>query len=91
MTKGSFFWHFRSLDHLIEESLRKWEQLDRSALEDLHRIEEPRARIIALFRESMEKRQAHALYVALSASVAPAVAAALRRINEGRLEFLVDA
>lgn len=91
VTKGSFYWHFRSLDHLVEESLRKWEQLDRSALDDLRSIEEPRTRLIALFRESMERRQAHALYVALSASDLPAVAAALRRINEGRLEFLFDA
>ena len=91
VTKGSFYWHFESLDHLIDASLRKWEELDREALDELRRIAEPRPRLIALFVDAMEKRQAHALYVALSASDAPNVAAALRRINERRLRFLLDA
>jgi len=91
VTKGSFYWHFESLDHLIEASLRKWEELDSEALDELRRVAEPRLRLIALFVDAMEKRQAHALYVALSASDAPNVAAALRRINERRLRFLLDA
>ena len=39
----------------------------------------------------MQKRQAHALYLALSTSDLPQVVAAVRRINARRLRFLLDA
>src|SRR2546423_10104971 len=64
VTKGSFYWHFESLRGLIDAALRRWESLDHEALDELRPIDDPRARLEALFVQSMQKREAHALYVA---------------------------
>jgi AcrR family transcriptional regulator len=90
VTKGSFYWHFRSLHELVDASLRRWEEMDRVALDELDRIADPRARLKALFVQSMQERQAHALYVAFAASPAPDVAAVIRRIFDRRLRFLIE-
>jgi AcrR family transcriptional regulator len=91
VTKGSFYWHFRGLQKLIDAALQRWEEMDRAALDELRGIGEPRPRLQALFVQSMEKRDAHALFVTLSGSSVPEVAAALRRMSDRRLRFLVDA
>jgi len=88
VTKGSFYWHFGGLSGLVQASLRRWEEIDRAALEEVGRIAEPRLRLRELFAQAMESRQAHALFVALSPSADRAVAAILRRINGRRLRFL---
>ena len=90
VTKGSFYWHFTGLPRLIESSLRRWEEIDRAALEKVREIDDPRARLTALFREAMKSHESHALYIALSPSSDPAVTAILRRINDRRLQLLVD-
>ena len=91
VTKGSFYWHFKGLPQLVEASLRRWEEIDSEALDEVHEIEDPRARLKALFTQAMKSHQAHALYMALSPSADPAVAAILRRIHDRRVRFLVDA
>jgi AcrR family transcriptional regulator len=88
VTKGSFYWHFRGIQELIDASLRRWEELDRSLLGELHVIADPADRLTALFVQAMEKRDVHALYVALAAAAAPEVTPTLRRINARRLGFL---
>ena len=87
VTKGSFYWHFRGIRELIDAAMRRWEEMDRVSLEELREVQDPRARLTALFTQSMEMQQAHALYIALS-PVAD-VAASIRRITDRRLEFLV--
>lgn len=89
VTKGSFYWHFRGIGELIEAAMRRWEEADRLSLEELRGIGDPRERLAALFVQSMEKQQAHALYIALSP--VPDVAASIRRITDRRIRFLVDA
>src|SRR5258706_34187 len=89
VTKGSFYWHFESLQALVEAALRRWEELDGEALDEVRPIADPRARLEALFEQSMQKREAHALYVALALSSDAAVAAVVRRVSERRLKFLV--
>jgi AcrR family transcriptional regulator len=91
VTKGSFYWHFDSLQALVAAALRRWESMDREALDELRPIRDPRARLEALFVQSMQKREAHALYVTLGLSSDPAVAAAVRRVSERRLAFLLQA
>jgi AcrR family transcriptional regulator len=91
VTKGSFYWHFRGIQELVDASLRRWEETDRDMLEEVRRIADPRARLTALFTQSMEKREAHALYVTLSGSTIPVVAETLRRLSDRRLQFLLDA
>lgn len=89
VTKGSFYWHFRGIQELIDAALRRWEEIDKVSLDELRTIADPRQRLGALFVQSMEKQQAHALYIALSP--VPDVAASIRRITERRIRFLVDA
>ncbi len=91
VTKGSFYWHFASFDELIEAAMRRWEARDAEALAEIEMVAEPRARLEALFREAMDAPQAHALYIALSGSAAPSVSAAIRRVSQRRVAFLVDA
>jgi len=91
VTKGSFYWHFAGLPQLIEAALRRWEEIDRAALDEVSHIKDPRARLGELFAQAMESRLAHALFVALSASSDRAVVSLLRRINDRRLRFLDDA
>jgi AcrR family transcriptional regulator len=89
VTKGSFYWHFGSLQELIEKSLRRWEERDRISLEELRQIADPRQRLAALFEEAMERSEAHGLYVALASSTFAHAAAAIRRISNRRLKFLI--
>src|SRR6185436_4635501 len=91
VTKGSFYWHFRGIQELVDASLRRWEEMDREALDELRLVRAPRARLTALFEQSMEKRQAHELFVTLSGSSSLAVGDTLRRLSAGRLKFLIDA
>jgi AcrR family transcriptional regulator len=91
VTKGSFYWHFKGIQELIDAALRRWEEADRLTLDELRSIAEPRARLTALFVQSMERRAAHALYVTLSGSSVAEVAATLRRISDRRLKFLIEA
>jgi len=91
VTKGSFYWHFKGLPQLVEASLRRWEEIDREALDEVHEIADPRARLKALFAQAMKAHQAHALYMALSPPANAEVGAILRRIHDRRLRFLVEA
>jgi len=91
VTKGSFYWHFKGLPQLVDASLRRWEEIDRQALDEVHEIDDARARLKALFAQAMKSHQAHALYMALSPSADRAVTAILRRLHDRRLRFLVEA
>src|SRR3954454_4964730 len=66
VTKGSFYWHFRGFDDLVNAALGLWEARDRSVLDELRAVADPRQPLVALFRESMQTPRAHALLVALS-------------------------
>jgi len=91
VTKGSFYWHFRSLDELIAAALKRWEERDRAALDELRTVAEPRKRLAALFAEAMKATQAQTLFVALSGSSMPAVSSSIRRMSERRIKFLAEA
>lgn len=90
VTKGSFYWHFRGLDELIDAALRRWEERDRLFLDELRPIGDPRKRLLALFDESLRASQAQALFVALAGSSMPQVSAAIRRVSDRRIAFLRD-
>lgn len=91
VTKGSFYWHFASLDELIAASLRRWDESDAAMVVELETIRDPRARLRAAFTEERQWVRAHALYVSLSASDDKRVTAVIRRISDRRLRFLVAA
>jgi len=90
VTKGSFYWHFASLQELIEKSLRRWEERDQTTLDELRQIADPRRRLAALFEQAMEQREAHGLYIALASSAVPQAARIIKRISSRRLRFLIE-
>jgi len=90
VTKGSFYWHFASLQELIEKSLRRWEERDQMILGELREIADPRRRLATLFEQAMEQREAHGLYVALASSAVPQATRIIRRISNRRLRFLIE-
>lgn len=93
VTKGSFYWHFRTRSELVDAALLRWEQratADIIAL--LAPIEDPIERLRALFDiaflDTVEDRIEDAILRAISN---PSVDAAVDRVNAQRLEFLVGA
>jgi AcrR family transcriptional regulator len=90
VTKGSFYWHFTGLDNLVDRALKRWDRLDREALDQIRTIDDPAARLRTLFAEAMSATRAQALYVALVVSPSRAIAAALRKVSSRRLKLLAD-
>src|SRR5438046_9241000 len=64
VTKGSFYWHFRGIGDLVEAALRRWEERDRAALDELRTVANPRRRLTALFTDAMPSPRPQALLVA---------------------------
>jgi AcrR family transcriptional regulator len=92
-TKGSFYWHFRDRDELLEAALERWEQQSTGdVIERLHAIEDPAARLRRLFELAFGEHPAGEVNVALLADAAnPLVAPVLRRVTQRRLDFLTTA
>lgn len=92
VTRGSFYWHFRSRDELLAAVLTRWER-DHSeqVLVVLDGIADPRARLDALFARAISK--APSIFVRLldAADGEPLVAETLRRTQDRRVAFLARA
>lgn len=91
VTKGSFYWHFQSLDALIGAALDRWEAADGQAIAELERIRQPAQRLKAAFEEAMQLTRAQALYVALTATADELVTEVLKRVSRRRIRFLAGA
>src|SRR5687768_1801925 len=58
VTKGSFYWHFETRAELLDGALALWEREHTAALIDrFEAIADPRARLVALIRYSIEDIQ----------------------------------
>jgi AcrR family transcriptional regulator len=90
VTKGSFYWHFTGLDDLVERALKRWDTLDKEALDQIRTIEDPAVRLRTLFAEAMSATRAQALYISLALSSSQAAAATLRKVSSRRLKLLAD-
>jgi AcrR family transcriptional regulator len=95
-TKGSFYWHFKDRDELLEAALERWEQeATVDVIERLRAIEEPGARLRHLFELAFGEHpggETGETNVALLADAHnPLVAPVLQRVTQRRLEFLTGA
>jgi AcrR family transcriptional regulator len=92
VTKGSGYWHFKNRDALLAAALEEWElRATEKVILRAREIEDPRARLIALFRQAFTSTMDGRIYLALvgaghDASVAPV----LRRVSKKRIAFLTE-
>ena len=93
VTKGSFYWHFRNRDALLEAALELWEQHDEAeVLAKIEPIADPRLRLRALFDFVAREMPAHRIYAALLKALDyPAVLTLMARVSARRMEFLTTA
>lgn len=93
ITKGSFYWHFRTRDALLEQTLARWEEHDSRNLESaLGSVEQPRERLSDFFHAVGRQHLTHEVYrELLAAANHPIVAPVLERVTERRLSYLAAA
>ena len=92
VTKGSFYWHFKNREALLQAALNRWEADDERELQQhigtagAH----PRERLGALFRWVSGEAQAHRIYAALLQALDhPLVKPMMTRVSQRRMDFLV--
>jgi AcrR family transcriptional regulator len=93
ITKGSFYWHFPTRDHLLEQALGRWERQDSESLARSLDSEQPAADRLAEFvlRTSRQNRS-HQIHAALcAASDDPRIRPLLERVTQRRLDYLAKA
>lgn len=88
VTKGSFYWHFRNRDELLEATLSEWAgERTEGVIEKLAEIQDPRERLGEWARYVLGAD--HSLVLSLHAAADdPIVAPVLRRVTERRIEWL---
>ena len=90
VTKGSFYWHFRTREALLQAALERWEQYgEREVLGQIEQIADPRQRLPELFRRVAHELQPHRVYAALLKALDhPLVVPVMARVSQRRTEFL---
>jgi AcrR family transcriptional regulator len=90
VTKGSFYWHFRTREALLQAALERWEQFgEREIISQIEAIADPRARLPELFQRVAHEVQAHRVYAALLKALDhPLVVPVMARVSKRRTEFL---
>ncbi|MET9296606.1 TetR/AcrR family transcriptional regulator [Streptomyces sp. NPDC003077] len=89
-TKGSFYWHFRDREALVEAALRRWEEVHTEAvIAALEAEPDPARRLRTLFAQGTSRVAEDPLEVTLLATAAhPQVAEVLGRVTERRIAYL---
>jgi AcrR family transcriptional regulator len=93
VTKGSFYWHFRTREALLNAALERWEQYgEREVLGQIEQISDPRERLPELFRRVAHELQPHRVYAALLKALDhPQVVPVIARVSQRRMDFLTTA
>ena len=90
VTKGSFYWHFRTREALVQAALERWElYAEREIISQIEAIPDPRVRLPELFRRVAHELQPHRVYAALLKALDhPQVTPVMARVSQRRMEFL---
>ena len=93
VTKGSFYWHFRSRNALIDALLERWRQHgERDLLATLGPISDPRERLRQLFLRVAAEVQSHRIHAALLKALdTPKVRDAVEGAAQQHLALLAQA
>ena len=91
-TKGSFYWHFKNRDALIQAALDKWEQRRTEAvIEEFEREPDPAIRLKKILEAGFESGPADRAEIALLANPEhPAAVRAVRRVAERRITYIAE-
>jgi AcrR family transcriptional regulator len=92
VTKGSFYWHFKNREALLQAALTRWEADDEQALQRHAGAmgDDPRERLGALFRWASGEIQPHRIYAALLQALDhPLVKPVMTRVSQRRMDLLV--
>jgi AcrR family transcriptional regulator len=92
VTKGSFYWHFKNREALLQATLKRWEADDENELQShigaVH--DDPRERLGALFRWVSGEIQPHRIYAALLQALDhPLVKPVMTRVSQRRMDLLM--
>jgi AcrR family transcriptional regulator len=89
-TKGSFYWHFKNRDALIQAALDRWEQgRTEAVIEELEREPEPAKRLKKILAAAFELGPTDRAEIALLAHPDhPAALRAVRRVAERRISYM---
>lgn len=90
VTKGSFYWHFRTREALLQAALERWEQYgEKEIITQIESMPDPLARLPELFRRVAHELAPHRVYAALLKALDhPQVVPVMARVSQRRLEFL---
>ena len=90
VTKGSFYWHFKSRSQLLADAIARWEHRSTiEAIAGLSSVSDPRQRLTLMLDAASQPPRSRSLYAALAeAAYVPAVRRALDRVASVRIEFL---
>lgn len=90
VTKGSFYWHFKSRAELLAGALKRWEhRATTEAIEGLSAVTDARQRLIFMLDAATQPPRSRSLYAALAeAADDPIVKRVLNRVASERIQFL---
>jgi AcrR family transcriptional regulator len=91
-TKGSFYWHFKNRDALIDAALAKWEQRrTEEVIRELEREPDAAERLRMILRAAFESGPSDRTEIALLANPShPSALRAVRRVAERRMAYIAD-
>jgi AcrR family transcriptional regulator len=90
VTRGSFYWHFKNRDDLLEEILHEWEARNtRSIIEQIEGLDcVPNAKLLSLFEIAAEDDNLLEKAVRVWSVNDARAAMAIARIDQQRLDYL---
>lgn len=90
VTKGSFYWHFKSRSELLAGALTRWEhRATTEAIAGLSAVTDARRRLNLMLDAATQPPRSRSLYAALAeAGDDPTVRRVLSRVASARIEFL---